>query len=176
MKRVILFMVVTFLFVFSKGSFASSIDLDLTSFATDTGVSISNGVVRFTENEAVAIYAYNDVFYVPANATSLSYNYSFALGGQGSLDYLVTQLNYTTYVMAIDYSGSGSFTIDLTPYQGQTISLAFGLESDSYDDKTLISIAQISNVKMETTPVPLPTSFLLLGSGLLGVVGIRKKK
>jgi len=150
--------------------------VDLSTFTPETGVVEESGAITFTENDWGAIYFYNDSFDVPTNASSLAFHYALNLGGEASLDYLVAVIDFYDYAMEIGNSEQGSWTIDLQPYRGTQISLAFGLESDFDDDKNLITTAQISNVTMNPTAVPEPSALLLLVSGLVGLIGMLRMR
>ena len=134
----------------------------------------SSGTVSFTENFAdAALYFYNDSFAVASNVTILSFDYAFTFGEFDSGDYLQFNINgneewYT------DVNGPGSFGIDLSSYQGQTISLDWGLiwNGDGYAGTT----ASVSNIDLATAPVPVPAPLFLLGSGLAGLLVAKRKK
>jgi len=174
MKRFIQSILFFLLILLSCNAWA--LPLDLSNFGADSGVTESGGVVSFEEQENYsAIYFYDDYFNVPSNAVNLTYNYSLNLGDQND-DWLVAVINFTDYVMEIGNTDSGTWTIDLSSYQGQTISLAFGMESN---DQIFGSAATISNLDLTTTgttAVPEPPLLLLFGSGLAGLFGIMRKR
>ena len=152
----------------------SSAPLDLTTFTADPfGVSVNygTGTVTFTEDmNYSAIYFYNDTFLVDPLAATLSFNYSLNLGTHDD-DYLVAVINYTNYFFELGVSQAGFFQYDFSALSGQTISLAFGLESNDF---LAGSSATISNPDMALIPVP--GTLILLASGLAGLLGIRRKK
>lgn len=173
MKRFIQSVFFFLLIILSCNAWA--LPLDLSTFGADSGVTESGGVVSFEEQEDyIAIYFFDDNFSVPSNAVNLTYNYSLNLGDQND-DWLVAVINFTDYVMEIGNTGSGTWIIDLSSYQGQTISLAFGMESN---DLIFGAVATISNLDLTTgtTAVPEPPLLLLLGSGLAGLFGIMRKR
>jgi hypothetical protein len=153
---------------------ASSAPLNLTTFTADPfGVSVNYGTrtVTFTEDMVYsAIYFYNDTFLVDPFAATLSFNYSLNLGTHDD-DYLVGVIDFTNYFFERGVSQTGFFQYDFSPFSGQTISLAFGLESN---DLLAGSSATISNLDM--TVIPVPGTLILLASGLAGLLGIGRKR
>jgi len=164
-------------------SIALAAPLDLGTFGADPGVTVDygTGIITFTEQDLYsAIYFYNNSFVVDPNATYLSFDYSFQ-AAEDYEDYLVVVTDsdfdgfYDNYLFELGFSWSTSALVDFSSLRGQTISLAFGIESS--DLLPADSSATISNLDLatSTTPIPEPGTLILLGSGLAGLLGIGRK-
>jgi hypothetical protein len=161
--------------------------VDLTTFIkdpSDANISVAGGTITITEDPAYGyVYLANDNFYVPQNSSSLTFNYSFTLN-PGDSDYMVGIVNFTNYDFNLGNNNSAGLTqvnlngiglIDLSAYQNQIISLAFGLEYDNGIDQAYTSQAVFSNIEINSTPVPLPGAIWLFGSGLACIAGFIKR-
>ena len=179
MKRILCVLVLCCSFTL-WGTGASAVPLDLSSFSVlesvPGSVVESGGVVTLSENDTdAALYFYNDVFEVPLDATILSFDYDFQLGPDDEFDYLQFNVNYIEQWYT-DTSGAAGFTFDMTPYQGTTISLDWGLIWGG--DGAAETLASVYNIDLatEAAPVPEPCTIILMGTGLVGLIGIGRKK
>lgn len=176
--RVILLSFFSFL-LFTANIYATQVDLS--TFSADPNdasiVDIGSDTITFYENiDYGYIYAADDAFMVADDATELTFDYELS-PGVDDWDWLVAIFDYN-YAMEIEQSGTGSWSIDMTPYQGQTISLAFGLEFDFDNDWGYDSVGTISNLNMavSSASVPEPSTFVLFGLGILGLAKVGRKK
>lgn len=140
------------------------------------------GVITFTESDSpfLAFYVYDPAFFVDPAAVSLTFDYAFDIGPEND-DYLVAFINAFPYEFEIGGFNdsetdilpfSGTSSLDLIPYRNSTIFLAFGFEAN--DDWT-DSVGGFSNLEVTLAPVPEPTTWLLLGAGLIGLMGAGRK-
>lgn len=150
---------------------ALAVPLDLSGFSSLGTVTENGGVIDFIENDTdPAIYFYNDSFDVPTDATTLSFDYALNLG-TGDTDYLQFNINYIEE-WHTDVDGTGHAEVDLSPYQGQTISMDWGLiwNFDSSVSATA-SVYNIDLAKEAASPVPEPSTALLLIIGVISLLG-----
>jgi len=108
-------------------------------------------------------------FLIPVNSLSLQY----AAGGQGWQDVSLTALDINSQSINSvslsynEYGSAGYKTINLVILSRPTYS--FILEVISGD-------GGVSSITFSQTPVPEPTSLLLLGTGLVGLMGLKRKR
>jgi len=178
MRKISMLFIILSVILCVSSVFAAPVDLStFVAEPNDSGiVDIGTDTITFYESMDYGfIYAANDFFSVDENATELTYGYSLTPGTTDDYDWLVALVD-DSYVMEIEQIGAGSFSIDMTAYQGQTISLVFGLEYDWENDWGYDSIGTISNIDIAVpdASVPEPGTIILLSIGILGLAGIRR--
>jgi hypothetical protein len=163
------------------GSVAWSLPLDLSTFTADPlasgsgqpGVWESGGVVEFVEDITYSnLLFYDPAFFVEPTAGTLSFDYDFQLGEFDFDDYLSLGIDFLPVLdVDTDITG-GHFDLDLGPYQGTTIDLAWSLNWDGDFDAD--TTARVYNI--EITPIPEPCTMLLVGTGLAGLAAAGRKR
>lgn len=173
LSKLILFLFIFLYVVFLYAGTALAIPLDLSSFSSLGTVTESGGVISFVENDTdAAIYFYNDFFNVSTDATTLSFDYDLNLNIEDT-DYLQFNINYVEEWYT-DVDGTGHAEIDLLPYQGQTVSMDWGLIWNF--DSSVSATASVYNIDLAKSsaskPVPEPSTAFLLASVLIGFFGL----
>ena len=178
MKRFLMALLLCFLLC-APATRALAIALDLSSFSADDGVTVDSaaGRVTFVENDLGAQYMYTDDF-VLDRRYFLTFDYTISLGAS----------NDDTLVVDVDYAGNpnwaeiefevsastakGHAVVDLSAFQGKTVSLDFGLVAN---DLIVGTTASMSNFQLLL--IPEPGTCLLVGGGLLGAAfSCRRRK
>jgi len=131
-------------------------------------------------------------FYIPTGATginvSFDYRANFGVSNADGLD------AYFKSLVNLEHNGTGWFdftkvilnTNDNTGWTSVNMMIDFVSPVFDVDPNARIrfewnekddwmSMAKLDNVKVDVAPVPEPSTILLLGSGLLGVVFLRRK-
>ncbi len=154
--------------------------IDLNTFTPDPSSAVSiaadGSSATIVEDPGLSsILLYNDSIHIPSNAASLSFDYDFILGA-GNADELNAYLYDSGFAHLTDSwigaTGTGTVTWNLAgaSFLGSDVGLEFDLNSlDSLSD----SAVTVSNVRIDTVPVP--CALLLFGSGLAGLLGLRRK-
>ncbi len=177
MKTKYFFVLVTTFLTVGVCNDAQAFPFDLSDFTLDAGVDFNGGTVTIDEeNGNKGSSFYNDNFKVDPNAISLTVDYSFSTTIY-NFDWLVVKVN-DVMDFALTGNVSGIYTLDLSAYLGDTISLSFALEPDASDSE-FGSLATFSNfdlvlAKNLQTPVPEPATAFLFLTGFVGIAVFRK--
>jgi hypothetical protein len=180
MRRQLSFLFILGLVLYSTNLFAIPIDLS-TFFKIDPTVSIgpNNSSATITEDPDYAPVGLSEPsFYIPTDGLSLTFNYMLNVpsNNEDYFDFYFGDL----FGPSDSFGGfngiySGSITKDLTSLAGGTLALAFALNY-GWSDQGYQSILAISDVQInQIGKIPEPVTFLLVGAGLIGIGGIRRK-
>lgn len=117
------------------------------------------------------------VLFIPLDALSISFDYALTVA-QDNEDYFDFYLFDTTTPVfetgGFENSDSGSLVYDVTSFQGGTVPIIFHLMSGWNNDAGFESYLTVSNVVM--TPVPEPATLILIGSGVLTLLGLNRRR
>jgi len=144
--------------------------ISFTDFSADENVFENSGVITFNEDlTSSEWYFYNDAFEVANDATLLTFNYKTLIDSSPFIsdlekDFFTFDVNFNSELLVNNSIRDGFFSFDLTSFQGQQISLAWGLLWAG--DNEANSVLEISNINIETSSVPIavsaPQTFLLM--------------
>lgn len=161
----------------------TSVELQLSSGLTTTltvtnnGDSLSNGNVK-TELQVTVLDPGNHISATPQIDTlSPSYVYSLAAGGSVTSGLLTkTGTGDNTYTLAsllAEFTGVGNISLAASTFTQTLLANSGGNTGSSQ-----VTNASLTGEVIYTytpAPVPLPSAILLLGPGLVGLVGLRKR-
>ncbi len=177
-------------FSLCSSAFALTIQIDLNDFYQDPNVIVSgDGSTATIEGDGLLS---NDPFYgdpgiaVPADLLSLSFDYSFTEGAGNDDDFYAWVFDGDTGTFIdelwVDFSDTGTVDWNLSGLDPSTTLLGMEFQITEYGAVPAVpftaSIVTISNVHLttEAAPVPEPTTMLLVGTGLAGLIGTVRKK
>lgn len=200
MKKSVVGMITVALLLFFGGAVCATpmpVDISTADWETDTGVSKSGGLGgtigfdEFTIWDQFSLGSFfNNSFIVDSTATFLSFDFSLTSNDNLDADFIqfdiildplgTPQSVYSAFPGPPIYSGlggsavNGSDSIDISAYRGQTVGLYWTLSFD-INDLGLGTIAQVSNIQIDTAPIPEPSCLFLFGIGLLAVTNRVRK-
>jgi len=153
----------------------SAAPVDLSTFAANPigDVLFFDGGFSATISEDSSVSRANPVslghwnFDIPTGAISFNFDYDLHVAG-GNTDFF-------DFYIENAFTASGRFDFDLVAANlgGSSVPIIFDLMSD-WGDADFSSYVTLSNVEVKM--IPIPATFLLLVSGLLGIWGLLARK
>ncbi len=126
------------------------------------------------------------IYHLYDNAYFFSTNHSFMNSPVINNDtWLYTEISFkeTGYTYSVNYQGyeqtnflNGSFAYSSTTWQDLADAHFWFNYGDVYKAGSYYELAEARIIQPDTSPVPEPATMLLFGTGLAGLVGLRKKK
>ena len=150
MKKVV--SVISFSCFLFLGASVQTAQVDLSTFTAwdPPAVTVTATGADFIEDYDYAnLYFSDDSFVVPDDAGILSFNYDFALGVNDFDDYFTFEFDYGFELVIDTNIVGGLHTFDLSSYQGQIVSLCWGLNWDGDNDAG--TTASVYNIDLADT-------------------------
>ena len=168
-----------FVLIFSPQVYAIPIDLNSFDIINSTAIVTPDGSsVTIFEDPGYGPVGIEKINWsIPINAMTLSFDYELVVASDNE-DYFDFYFNDDSgpsdFFGGLQGIYSGTLTKDLTPFDGDTLPIVQFTLHWGWDDYLTNSYLTISNVQIN--PVPEPATLLLVGSGILGIIGFRKRK
>jgi hypothetical protein len=195
--KIILLLCLLLSLLLSITSFAATIPVDLNDFYADYTVSVAadgQSAIMAEDEAAYTVYLANDPIYgdpgivVSENVLSLGFHLNFVEEINNNDTFLATLFDGDTGTIIDDFyledSWEGDVFWDLSFLNPAMNLLGLEFQLNAWDGY-FASTATISNLAFVTediiedngpAPVPEPSTVLLLGAGLAGLVIVRKKQ